>query len=105
MQAKFALQQYLGAHRLATKSVDGRMTVWDLEERKLISTWKVSLLSLYTSVSGFLPACAFLRSKQQAECSLEPLLSYCRCHLAMLEVEYLHDVDSELHPMGHIFVW
>ena len=38
------LQQFLSPHRLATKSVDGRMNVWDVEEKKQMSTWKVSIL-------------------------------------------------------------
>ena len=41
-QLEAALQRFLSPHRLATKSVDGRMNVWDLGERKHISTWKVS---------------------------------------------------------------
>ncbi|DBB08847.1 hypothetical protein WJX82_004976 [Trebouxia sp. C0006] len=33
--------QFLSQNRLATKSVDGRMCVWDLAARKQLSSWKV----------------------------------------------------------------
>lgn len=44
--------RYFSAHRLATKSVDGRMTVWDLEARTQISTWKVPSCSIGGGLSS-----------------------------------------------------
>ncbi len=42
--ASSVLQQFLCQNRLATKSVDGRMCVWDMAARKQLSSWKVSNL-------------------------------------------------------------
>ena len=44
MTASLVLQQFLCQNRLATKSVDGRMCVWDMAARKQLSSWKVSSL-------------------------------------------------------------
>ena len=40
----FGLQQFLSENQLATKSVDGRMNVWDLSQKKQTASWKVSLM-------------------------------------------------------------
>ena len=37
------VQRFLTPERLATKSVDGRMCIWDMAARRQLSTWKVSI--------------------------------------------------------------